>query len=85
MQGRAPKAGGNADVEAAILASAKSSSSSESSDEEYVAVKKLRFDEDTNDDHTLAVSRLACSVHSRKGILTRQHLALSRSLTKLVF
>ncbi|KAG9041373.1 hypothetical protein FS837_012359 [Tulasnella sp. UAMH 9824] len=54
MQGRAPKAGGNADVEAAILASAKSSSSSESGDEEYVAVKKLRFDEDTDDDHALA-------------------------------
>ncbi|KAG9023463.1 hypothetical protein FS837_005790, partial [Tulasnella sp. UAMH 9824] len=49
----APKAGrgGNADVEAAILIPAQPSSSSEP---DYVAVKKLRFDKETDDDRVLA-------------------------------
>ncbi|KAG9023307.1 hypothetical protein FS837_005868 [Tulasnella sp. UAMH 9824] len=54
IKGQAPKAGGNADVEAAILAPVPSSTPSESDDAEYVAVKKLRFDEDTHDDRALA-------------------------------
>ncbi|KIO18389.1 hypothetical protein M407DRAFT_31962 [Tulasnella calospora MUT 4182] len=53
IEGQPPKAGGKAEVEAAILASAKESGSSKSDEEEYVAVKKLRFD-DTDDDRTLA-------------------------------
>ncbi|KIO33019.1 hypothetical protein M407DRAFT_18171 [Tulasnella calospora MUT 4182] len=53
IEGQPPKAGGKAEVEAAILASGKESGSSESDEEEYVAVKKLRFD-DTDDDRTLA-------------------------------
>ncbi|KAG8942822.1 hypothetical protein FRC00_011606, partial [Tulasnella sp. 408] len=48
------KRGGNADVEAAILAPGSSSSSSESGDIQYVAVKKLRFDTATYDDRALA-------------------------------
>ncbi|KAG9047313.1 hypothetical protein FS837_002570 [Tulasnella sp. UAMH 9824] len=47
----APKSGGNADVEAAILAPA---NSSEPHDTEYVAVKKLRFETSTIDDRALA-------------------------------
>ncbi|KIO19418.1 hypothetical protein M407DRAFT_223103, partial [Tulasnella calospora MUT 4182] len=53
LEGQAPKAGGKAEVEAALLAPAQSSSPSEPNDE-YVAVKKLRFDEDTDDDRALA-------------------------------
>ncbi|KAG9044038.1 hypothetical protein FS837_008853 [Tulasnella sp. UAMH 9824] len=49
------KRGGNADVEAAILVPEQSSSSSESGDIQYVAVKKLRFDMDTDDDRALAL------------------------------
>ncbi|KAG9041599.1 hypothetical protein FS837_012038 [Tulasnella sp. UAMH 9824] len=55
IEGQTPKAGGNADVEAAILASAQSSSSPKPDREEYVAVKKLRFDKDTEGDRALAV------------------------------
>ncbi|KIO20719.1 hypothetical protein M407DRAFT_29658 [Tulasnella calospora MUT 4182] len=55
IEGQSPKAGGKATVEGAILASAQAPGSSESDSEEYVAVKKLRFDDDTNDDRTLAL------------------------------
>ncbi|KAG9024214.1 hypothetical protein FS837_005445 [Tulasnella sp. UAMH 9824] len=58
---QAPKAGGNADVEAAILASQPSSSSSEHEEMQYVAIKKLRLDERTDDDRALAP--LAHEVH----------------------
>ncbi|KIO19723.1 hypothetical protein M407DRAFT_30614 [Tulasnella calospora MUT 4182] len=54
IEGQTPKSGGNADVEAAMLLSAPSSSAPESSDAEYVAVKKLRFEEDIDHDRTLA-------------------------------
>ncbi|KIO20711.1 hypothetical protein M407DRAFT_29652 [Tulasnella calospora MUT 4182] len=54
IEGQSPKAGGTAEVEAAILASAQESDFSESDEEEYVAVKKMRFDEDTDVDRTLA-------------------------------
>ncbi|KIO33041.1 hypothetical protein M407DRAFT_18189, partial [Tulasnella calospora MUT 4182] len=54
IKGQSPKAGGTAEVEAAILAPAQKSDSSESDEEEYVAVKKLRFDDDIDDDRTLA-------------------------------
>ncbi|KAG9041600.1 hypothetical protein FS837_012039 [Tulasnella sp. UAMH 9824] len=54
IEGQAPKAGGQADVEAAILLSAHSSGSSERDKSDYVAVKKLRFEEDTDDDRALA-------------------------------
>ncbi|KIO33045.1 hypothetical protein M407DRAFT_18193 [Tulasnella calospora MUT 4182] len=54
IEGQSPKAGRTAEVEAAILASAQESDSSESNEKEYVAVKKLRFDGDTDDDRTLA-------------------------------
>ncbi|KAG9041609.1 hypothetical protein FS837_012035 [Tulasnella sp. UAMH 9824] len=54
IEGQAPKAGGKADVEAAMLISEKSSSSSESDVTEYVAVKKLRFDATSSDDRALA-------------------------------
>ncbi|KIO21117.1 hypothetical protein M407DRAFT_29277 [Tulasnella calospora MUT 4182] len=50
----APKGGGTADVEAAMLAPAQPTNISESDDTEYVAVKKLRFDTETNDDRALA-------------------------------
>ncbi|KIO20717.1 hypothetical protein M407DRAFT_29656 [Tulasnella calospora MUT 4182] len=54
IEGQPPKAGGTAEVEAAILASAQESDSSESDEGEYVAVKKLRFDEEGDIDRTLA-------------------------------
>ncbi|KIO18388.1 hypothetical protein M407DRAFT_31961 [Tulasnella calospora MUT 4182] len=54
VEGQDTKAGGTADVEAAILAPAQSSSSPKSDDKDYVAIKKLRFDEDTDDDRALA-------------------------------
>ncbi|KAG9031538.1 hypothetical protein FS837_002955, partial [Tulasnella sp. UAMH 9824] len=47
----APKSGGNADVEAAILIPVQPSTSSEP---DYVAVKKLRFDAEIDDDRALA-------------------------------
>ncbi|KIO24250.1 hypothetical protein M407DRAFT_26364 [Tulasnella calospora MUT 4182] len=50
IEGHAPKAGGNADVEAAVL----TPTQWECDTVEWVAVKKLRFDEDTDDDRTLA-------------------------------
>ncbi|KAG8899210.1 hypothetical protein FRC01_010622, partial [Tulasnella sp. 417] len=52
--GQAPKAGGNATVEAAVLVSGQSSDLSESVDMEYVAVKKLYFHEGASDDQVLA-------------------------------
>ncbi|KAG9041374.1 hypothetical protein FS837_012360 [Tulasnella sp. UAMH 9824] len=54
IESQAHKSGGRGDVEAAILDSGRSSSSSES-DTEYVAVKKLRFDEENGNDQTLAL------------------------------
>ncbi|KAG8899161.1 hypothetical protein FRC01_010641, partial [Tulasnella sp. 417] len=48
------KAGGKADVEAAILAPQQSSNSPTSDGAEYVAVKKLRFDAEADDDRALA-------------------------------
>ncbi|KIO15841.1 hypothetical protein M407DRAFT_34551 [Tulasnella calospora MUT 4182] len=54
IEGQTPKAGGKANVETAILASARASGSSESDEKEYVAAKKLRFDDGTDDDRTLA-------------------------------
>ncbi|KAG9046327.1 hypothetical protein FS837_004641 [Tulasnella sp. UAMH 9824] len=48
------KRGGNADVEAAILVPTEPSNSSELDHPVYVAVKKLRFDTETDDDRTLA-------------------------------
>lgn len=51
-----PKAGGQADVEAAILLPAQVTHSTEHKATEYVAVKKLRFDEEADDDRVLAVS-----------------------------
>lgn len=65
IEGQAPKEGGKADVEAAILAPAQVSNSAESNKApnslefgitEYVAVKKLRFDMETGDARALAVS-----------------------------
>lgn len=64
IEGQVPKAGGKADVEAAMLVSAPFSSFPESDDMEYVAVKKLRFDEDTDHDRALAVSHDECSIQS---------------------
>lgn len=52
----APKAGGKADVQAAMLLPAQSPFPLESSVAECVAVKKLRFAEDKYDDRVLAVS-----------------------------
>ncbi|KAG9041601.1 hypothetical protein FS837_012040, partial [Tulasnella sp. UAMH 9824] len=54
IESQAPKAGGKADVEAALLASEQSPSYQESSELEYVAVKKLRFDAETDDHRALA-------------------------------
>lgn len=63
IEGQAPKEGGKADVEAAILAPAQVSNSAESNKApnslefgitEYVAVKKLRFDMETGDARALA-------------------------------
>ncbi|KAG9041583.1 hypothetical protein FS837_012047 [Tulasnella sp. UAMH 9824] len=51
IETQAPKAGGKADVVAAVLTSVQPSSSSEP---EYVAVKKLRFDTETDGDRALA-------------------------------
>lgn len=50
------KAGGNADVEAAKLLPQQFSESSESDGAVYVAVKKLRYDVDADDDQALGVS-----------------------------
>ncbi|KIO22942.1 hypothetical protein M407DRAFT_27587 [Tulasnella calospora MUT 4182] len=61
IEGGDTKAGGKADVEAAKLASAQSLSAPKSDDVEYVAVKKLRFDAETNNDRALAP--LAHEVH----------------------
>lgn len=52
----APKAGGKADVQAAMLLPAQSACPSDSGVAEYVAVKKLRFADDNYDDRVLAVS-----------------------------
>ncbi|KIO33759.1 hypothetical protein M407DRAFT_17370 [Tulasnella calospora MUT 4182] len=52
--GQAPKVGGQGAVEAAILASPPSSSPPESDDAEFVAVKKLHVDEETDGDRVLA-------------------------------
>ncbi|KIO20744.1 hypothetical protein M407DRAFT_29638 [Tulasnella calospora MUT 4182] len=54
IESQAPKTGAKADVEAAILTSAQPSNSSEPDVTEYVAVKKLRFDSETDDDRALA-------------------------------
>ncbi|KAG9045241.1 hypothetical protein FS837_006779 [Tulasnella sp. UAMH 9824] len=54
IESQAPRTGGKADVEAAILTSARPSNPSEPEITEYVAVKKLRFDTETDDDRTLA-------------------------------
>ncbi|KIO33585.1 hypothetical protein M407DRAFT_17548 [Tulasnella calospora MUT 4182] len=51
---REPKAGGKADVQEAILLPEQPIYSSEPSVAEYVAVKKVRFDEETDDDRVLA-------------------------------
>lgn len=56
IDSQAPKIGGKADVEAAILISDRPSSPSEPDVAEYVAVKKLRFDTETGNDRALAVS-----------------------------
>lgn len=66
IHSQALRIGGNADVEAAILASDLPPSSSEPDVTEYVAVKKLRFDTETDDDRVLAVSLARCSVHAMK-------------------
>ncbi|KIO26563.1 hypothetical protein M407DRAFT_24149 [Tulasnella calospora MUT 4182] len=54
IESQAPKAGGKADVEAAIFASQPPRGSSEFDDTEYVALKKLRWDPETDDDRALA-------------------------------
>ncbi|KIO16065.1 hypothetical protein M407DRAFT_34297, partial [Tulasnella calospora MUT 4182] len=55
IESQAPKTGGNADVEAAILTPpSQPSYSSEPEGTEYVAVKKLHFDSETDDDRALA-------------------------------
>ncbi|KIO24750.1 hypothetical protein M407DRAFT_25898 [Tulasnella calospora MUT 4182] len=54
IETEAPIRGGKADVEAAILAPAETSNPPDLEATEYVAVKKLRFDMDTDDDQTLA-------------------------------
>ncbi|KAG9041427.1 hypothetical protein FS837_012274 [Tulasnella sp. UAMH 9824] len=54
IEDQVPKAGGKADVQAAMLASAPFSTLSEPDGAEYVAIKKLRLDEDTDDDRALA-------------------------------
>lgn len=55
IEGQTPKVGGQGAVEAAILAPPPSSPP-ESGDAEYVAVKKLRVDDETEGDRALAVS-----------------------------
>lgn len=64
IDGKALEKGGTADVEAAILAPAKSSSPSESNDVEYVAIKKLRLNEGDDDDRALAVGPFECFTDS---------------------
>ncbi|KIO15884.1 hypothetical protein M407DRAFT_34504 [Tulasnella calospora MUT 4182] len=54
IESRAPKRGGNADVEAAILTPSRPSNSSKPEVTEYVAVKKLRFDSETDHNRALA-------------------------------
>lgn len=54
-------------MEAAILVPAKPTSSPESGDTQYVAVKKLRFDAETDDDRALAVSLKGGAVRSVGG------------------
>lgn len=81
---QAPKAGGKADVEAAVLTSVPPSGSSEDQAPEYVAVKKLRFDSETDDDQALAVSPHGCPLIARAN-LRLLRLLLSHSLTKSVF
>ncbi|KAG9040639.1 hypothetical protein FS837_000371 [Tulasnella sp. UAMH 9824] len=61
IETQAPKTGGKADVVGAILTPAQPSGSSEP---EYVAIKKLRFDTENDDDRALAVSPPRCSVDS---------------------
>ncbi|KAG9040640.1 hypothetical protein FS837_000372 [Tulasnella sp. UAMH 9824] len=54
IESEAHKAGGKADVEPAVLTSAQPPGSGELQVPEYVAVKKLRFDSETDDDKALA-------------------------------
>ena len=82
---RDAKAGGKADVEAAILTPEDSSNPSESDDPEYVAVKKLRFDEDTDDDRVLAVSPHEIYFHTRSITMVLFNLALSQWLRNWVY
>lgn len=56
--------GGKAVVEAAILTPAEQTNSRESNDTEYIAVKKMRFDMETDGDRSLGVSFHWCSVSS---------------------
>lgn len=56
IESQAPKVGGQGAVEAAILARPPPSSTPESNDAEWVAVKKLRVDEESDGDRALAVS-----------------------------
>ncbi|KIO16123.1 hypothetical protein M407DRAFT_34242, partial [Tulasnella calospora MUT 4182] len=53
IESHASKEGGTADVEVAILDSSRSPSTSEPEVTEYVAVKKLRFDKEINQDRAL--------------------------------
>ncbi|KAG9047669.1 hypothetical protein FS837_001745 [Tulasnella sp. UAMH 9824] len=70
IEDQVPKSGGKADVQAAMLASAPSSTLSEPDDAEYVAIKRLRLDENTDDDRTLAVSPDGSASREQRGILT---------------
>ncbi|KIO27213.1 hypothetical protein M407DRAFT_23520, partial [Tulasnella calospora MUT 4182] len=53
IESHVPKGGGTADVEVAILDSSQPSSASEPEITEYIAVKKLRFDKEINQDRAL--------------------------------
>ena len=79
------KPGGKADVEAAILIPEDSSNTSASDDPEYVAVKKLRFDDDTDDDRVLAVSRREFYLHTRSITMVLSNPVLSQWLRSLAY
>ncbi|KIO27015.1 hypothetical protein M407DRAFT_23706 [Tulasnella calospora MUT 4182] len=63
IESKAHKTGGYADVEAAILAPAEPSNRSEPDDAEDVAVKKLRFDTETDEDIDRALAPFAHEVN----------------------
>ncbi|KAG9045111.1 hypothetical protein FS837_007013 [Tulasnella sp. UAMH 9824] len=67
LESEAATRGGTADVQPAILAPTEPTNILEFDDREYVAVKKMRFDMETDDDRVLVVSIHSGQVVSNGG------------------